>query len=249
MQNDQKKVAIVIGASRGIGAASAAALARKGAAVALTSRDLAACEALASQLRAEGFDAIAEALDVRDAEQTATAVNAVAAHYGRIDQAFINAGVLLGGSPLQDTPLTRFRETVDTNLGGVFHCLRALIPVMSREPGGAIVVNSAGSGLRGRAMVADYAASKWGAIGLALSAAQETGPNGLRINVIAPGYVGTDAWMGMLGAQAPTLARRVPLGRIGAPEEVADVVAWLLSDEARYVHGVVVPIDGGLLTG
>ncbi len=249
MTDKHRKAAMVIGASRGIGAAAAAALARKGVAVTLTSRSLTACEDLAGRLRAEGCIASAAELDVRDAEQAVETVEAAAARYGRLDQAFINAGVLLGGSLLQDTPLSRFRDTIDTNLGGVFHALRALIPVMSRQPGGAIVVNSAGSGLRGRAMVADYAASKWGAIGLALSAAQETGPKGLRINVIAPGYIGTDAWMGLLGAQAPTLAQRVPLGRIGTPEEVADVAAWLLSDEARYVHGVVVPIDGGLLTG
>lgn len=249
MTKGHNRTALVVGASRGIGEAAVRALARRGCALALASRNVAACEAICGELRADGVEARAYALDVRDAELVSAVVEKVAGDFGGIDQAFLNSGVLLGGSAIENTPLSRFRDTVDTNLGGVFHCLRALIPLMTKARGGAIVVNSAGSGLRGRAGVADYAASKWGAIGLALSAAQETGPKGLRINVIAPGYIATEAWMGMLGGQADTFAQRVPLRRIGGADDVADVVAWLLSDEARYIHGVVVPVDGGLLTG
>jgi len=133
------------------------------------------------------------------------------------------------------------------NMYGLFHSLKALVPLLKLSDEAAVVVTSAGSGLRGRPGVAAYAGAKWGMIGLSLSAAVELAPDNIRLNVIAPGYIATDTWMNTLGSQAETLASKVPLGRLGTAEEVADAVAWLLSPQARYLAGTVIPVDGGLV--
>jgi NAD(P)-dependent dehydrogenase (short-subunit alcohol dehydrogenase family) len=240
------KVCVTTGTSRGIGLAAARAIARAGARVVVNSRDAAACEQAAAALRAEGHEAIGCAGDVTSAAQMRTLVDAAQQHYGRIDLAFLNAGNLFGFGPLASTPESRLRASLDVNLVGPFHGLQAILPAMTAAGGGAIVVTSAGAGLRGRAGLADYAASKWGVIGLCLSAALEAAKAGIRINLVAPGYIATDSWLALLGGRAEALAATVPLGRLGQPEDVADVVTWLLSDASRYVTGAVIPIDGGL---
>ena len=242
-------VCVLTGASRGIGRAAALAIARQGAKVVINSRDAAACEAVVAQITAAGGNAAAFAGDVTQREAMQALVAFAQQRFGHIDRAFLNAGNLFGAGPLVTTPPERLRASLDVNLVGPFHGLQALIPAIrdgGGPRGGAIVVTSAGAGLRGRAGLADYAASKWGVIGLCLSAALEAAKLGIRINVIAPGYIATESWMTMLGARAEQLAAAVPLGRLGQPEDVGDVVTWLLSDASRYVTGAVLPIDGGL---
>ena len=129
------------------------------------------------------------------------------------------------------------------------NALRAQIPLIARSGGGSIVINSATSGVRGKATIGLYSAAKAAAITMAQVAAQEAGPQGVRVNVVAPGYIGTDAWMAKLGAQKEALGKTVPLQRIGTGEEVAATVAWLLSDDASYVTGAVIPVDGGMHAG
>lgn len=244
----QGKVCIVTGGSRGIGRAAARAIAAAGAAVVISSRDEAACMAAAAELRSEGAQAAGFAADVTSSD----AMEALAAfaldRFGGLHLSFLNAGTIQPPMPVAGITPQRFDEILSVNLRGTFLALRAQMPLLSRQ-GGAVVITSAGSGLRGRAGLADYCASKWGVIGLALAAAQEAGPNGVRVNVVAPGYIASDAWLDMLGGHAAALQARVPLGAIGQPSDVADVVCWLLSDAARYVTGAVIPVDGGLLIG
>jgi 3-oxoacyl-[acyl-carrier protein] reductase len=120
---------------------------------------------------------------------------------------------------------------------------------MARRGSGSIVINAARGGLRGTPGLGTYAATKAGAIMLGLVAAQEAAKQGVRVNMIAPGFIGTDSWWQLMGAGGKALASRVPLGRIGDDAEVADVVVWLLSDASRYVTGTVLPIDGGMTAG
>jgi len=241
------KVCIVAGASRGIGRVAAETLARAGAHVVVSSRDAAACEAVAAGIRQTGGQATAVAADVTRASDMQTLVDRVVQRHGRLDLAFHNAGNLFGMSPLHETAVKRFEDTIAVNLHGPFYGLHAYLPAMIKGGGGAIVVTTAGSGLRPRASLADTSASKWGANGLCQAAALEVAKHNVRINVVAPGFIATESWMALLGANAKPLAARVPLGRLGEASDVADVVMWLLGDGARYVTGAVIPVDGGLV--
>jgi NAD(P)-dependent dehydrogenase (short-subunit alcohol dehydrogenase family) len=241
------KVCLVIGASRGIGRAAAEAIAAEGAQVIVASRDQEACGAVAAEIGAHGGAACAQVADVTDPDSLHRLGEFIEQEFGQIDLAFLNAGTLRGAAPIPNIPREQLRITVETNLYGAFFSLQTVLPLMRKDADSSIVLNSAGNGMRGRPLVADYVASKWGVVGLGLSAALEAATDGIRVNVIAPGFIGTDAWMTKLGAQQDSLAARVPLGTIGKPEDVAAVVVWLLSPASRYVTGSVVPIDGGLL--
>lgn len=242
------KVCVVTGGSRGIGRAAARTIAAAGAAIVVSSRDKAACEDTAAELRSEGAVAASFAADVTSVDDMEALAAFACDRFGGLDLSFLNAGTIHPPLPLSDITPERFDEILAVNLRGTFLALRAQMPLLARQ-GGAVVITSAGSGLRGRAGLADYCASKWGVIGLAQAAAQEAGPNGVRINVVAPGYIASEAWLDMLGAHAAGLQSRVPLGAIGQPADVAELVCWLLSDAARYVTGAVIPVDGGLLIG
>jgi NAD(P)-dependent dehydrogenase (short-subunit alcohol dehydrogenase family) len=242
-----ERVVLVTGASSGIGRTAALALGRAGATVVVSARRAAECERLAAEIVDAGGRAGATAADVTDFAQMERLVAAVLERHGRLDGAFNNAGRILGHGALHEVDPAGFREAFDLNAGGVFNTLRTQLPAMYRAGRGSIVVNTALSALRGRATIGLYSAAKAAAVQLALVAAQEAGPRGVRVNVIAPGYVATDAWLAKLGAQAPALAQGVPQRRIGRPEEVAAAVVWLLGDGASYVNGAVLPIDGGLV--
>lgn len=237
------KVALILGGSRGMGRDTAHALAAQGWRVAVASRDLVACERVAGDI---GASAAAFEVDVVDHASVQCCVAAVEARYGRLDAALANAGKILGAGPLDALSPEEFAATVALNMGGVFNALSAVVPALKRAGGGALVINAAVSGLRGAAGIGAYSAAKAGAIMLAKVAAQEAGPFGVRINVIAPGFIGTDAWMAKLGPQQEALARGVPLRRIGRGDEIAATIAWLMSDASSYVNGAVIPIDGGM---
>jgi NAD(P)-dependent dehydrogenase (short-subunit alcohol dehydrogenase family) len=240
------RVILVTGGSSGIGRAATLAIGRAGATVVVSARRAEECERAAAEIVAAGGRAEARAADVTDYAQMQQLVDGVLARHGRLDGAFNNAGRILGYGELHEAPVDGFRAAFDLNAGGVFNTLRTQLPALYRTGAGSIVVNTALSGLRGRASLGLYSAAKAAALQLALVAAQEAGPRGVRVNVLAPGYVGSDAWYAKLGAQAAGLARGVPLRRIGRPEEVASAVVWLLGEGASYVNGAVLPIDGGL---
>lgn len=229
-----------------MGRDTAAMLASRGAHVIVSSRDIEACQASADFIRGSGGEATALAVDVTSAESVDALHATIGERFGRLDMAFNNAGKILGFGAIEASDPSGFEDAFRLNAGGVYHALRAQIPLMKAAGGGAIVVNAALSGVRGVPGIGVYSAAKSAAIMLARVAAVEAGPSGVRVNAIAPGYVGTEAWMSKLGDQADTLSQKVPLRRIGQGTEVAEAVTWLLSDQASYVNGVVLPIDGGL---
>jgi NAD(P)-dependent dehydrogenase (short-subunit alcohol dehydrogenase family) len=244
------RVAIITGASRGIGAATSRAFAAAGAAVALAARDEAALASLADQLVAGGGRAIAVPTDVADPASVERLVDRTVGAFGRLDLAFNNAA---GGgqrpTPLADLPVDAYDSAIAITLRGVFLSMRYEIPAMLEAGGGAIVNMSSTAGLEGVGGLAGYVSAKHGVIGLTKTAALDYADRNLRVNALAPGPILTDN-LERAGEDAQRLAAlAMPMRRIGRPEEVAAAVVWLCSDQAAFITGATLPIDGGKLAG
>ncbi|MBB5158878.1 SDR family NAD(P)-dependent oxidoreductase [Saccharopolyspora phatthalungensis] len=248
----QGKVIVITGASAGIGAAAARRFAAEGAHVALLARREDRLKQVVAELEDAGQSALALQADVADESSVRAAVTAVVDHFGRLDGAFNNAGVLSEGKPLHQSSSEHFRHVLDVNLLGVYYCLKYEIPALMEAGGGSIVNTSSVGGLMGAPIVADYVASKWGVIGLTKTAALECGPANIRVNAIAPGPTRTDMLDIMLPteeAKAAAVAGWSPMNHIALPDDVARVALYLLSDEARWTTGAVLPVDGGQHVG
>jgi NAD(P)-dependent dehydrogenase (short-subunit alcohol dehydrogenase family) len=241
------KVAIITGASRGIGAAAARAFAEAGAAVALAARDEVALAAVAEQIVAGGGRALAVPTDVGDPAAVERLVRRTTDAFGRLDAAFNNAGAGHMPKPLADVTVEEFDGVVRSHLRGVFLGMKYEIPAMLASGGGAIVNMSSGAGLRGVGGIGGYVASKHGIIGLTKSVALDYAQQGIRVNAVAPGPIGTKRLTGLTDEQRSPIARAVPMQRVGRPEEVAAAVVWLCSDQASYITGSTLTIDGGKL--
>ncbi|HEY6378582.1 MAG TPA: glucose 1-dehydrogenase [Candidatus Dormibacteraeota bacterium] len=244
------RVAVVVGASRGIGAAVARAYAAAGAAVALAARDTTALGALAAELTDAGTSAIAVPTDVTDPSAVAELIERVVSTWGRLDVACNNAA---GGghppTPLADVPVTAFDSACAVNLHGMFVAMKYEIPAMMASGGGAIVNMSSTAGSQAVSGLAAYVSTKYGVEGLTRVAALDYAANGIRVNALAPGPILTDA-LQRAGADMQELAARaMPMQRIGKPEEVAAAAVWLCSDSAAFVTGTTLVIDGGKLAG
>jgi NAD(P)-dependent dehydrogenase (short-subunit alcohol dehydrogenase family) len=244
------RVAIITGASRGIGAATSRAFAAAGAAVALAARDEAALASLADQLLSGGGRAIAVPTDVADPASVERLVDRTVGAFGRLDLAFNNAA---GGgqrpTPLADLPVDAYDSAIAITLRGVFLSMRYEIPAMLEAGGGAIVNMSSTAGLEGVGGLAGYVSAKHGVIGLTKTAALDYADRNLRVNALAPGPILTDN-LKRAGEDAQRLAAlAMPMRRIGRPEEVAAAVVWLCSDQAAFITGATLPIDGGKLAG
>lgn len=231
---------IVIGGTRGIGAAAASRLAADGYDVILTGRDRDAGEAVVAGIAAAGGRAELALVDVRDAG----AMRRFADGLAPVSGIFHNAGMLRGVAPIESTSAEDFAATIDTNIAAPFAALAMLLPLVA--DGGSVVLTGAGAAIRPRAGLAGYAAAKAGLHVLGRAAALEVAARGVRVNIIAPGFIATESWTAMMGAHAGALAKTVPLGRIGQPEEVAELVAWLIGPRSRYISGAIIPVDGGL---
>ena len=240
------KVCLITGGGSGIGKATALAWAKGGGTAILLGRSVEKVESVRDEIRSSAGAAEAFAANISDASAMDDVSSAISDQFGKLDAAFFNAGDIMAGPPLHAVPQEQFDAMMDVNLQGLYQSFRITVPLIQKAGAGAIVANSAVAGLKGRPYLAPYTASKWGVIGMCLSTAAELGPEGIRVNVVAPGYIATDAWMDMLGHQADEHAARVPLKRLGDPADVADTVTWLLSDQARYITGAVIPVDGGL---
>lgn len=245
------KSALIIGASRGIGAATAKAFVAHGARVVLASRDLAALKQLASEL-GEPENARVIATDAVQAADVARAVALAVQEFGRLDIAFNNAGTSPPRVEFTKLPDEAFDAAVVLNLRAAFTAMKFEIEVMLRTGGGAIVNTGSVASLVGLPQMAAYTASKHGLLGLTKAVALEYARRGIRINLVAPGTIMTD--MLKQGAAATPEGRAAleavtPMGRIATPEEVAEGVVWLCSSAASYVTGATLTIDGGYSVG
>ncbi len=244
------KVALVAGASRGIGAVTAQAFARSGAAVVLAARDQQALESVAADIRDRGGQALPVPTDVTDPASVQRLVQRAVDTFGRLDAAFNNATDGPLPAPLADLEPPDFDRAISTNIRGTFLGMKYQIQAMLRDGGGGAIVNMASlAGPQGVANLAGYVAGKAGIIGLTKVAALDYADQGIRVNVVAPGPILTHH-LRAAGQDAQHRAgQSTPMRRVGRAEEVADVVLWLCSDQSSFVTGATVPIDGGQSAG
>ncbi len=241
------KTILVTGASSGIGAATALALGRAGAKVALAARRLEALEALAVQIRASGGEVIAIRTDVTVEADIQNAVATTVAHFGRLDGAFNNAGVLGKVTPIHELTTEDFAEVMQANVYGVFWSLKHEMAAMLKTGGGSIVTTASVVAQIGFANFSPYVASKHAVLGLTRSAALEGYRQGIRVNAVNPGPIVTPmAESGFGGLEnLEAVLKDSPAGRPGQPEEIAGMVLFLLSSAASYINGQGLAIDGG----
>src|SRR5579864_106366 len=243
------KVALVTGASRGIGAAVARAFSQAGASVAVAARDAAALDRLAAGLRRDDRRVLAVPTDVGDPDAVARMVERVVAEFGRLDLACNNAASGYRPTPLAEIPVEAFDAALAVSLRGVFLCLRHEIPAMLETGGGAIVNTSSTAGLQGVAGLGPYVSAKHGLEGLTKVAALDYAALGIRVNAVAPGPILTDG-LARAGAGAQeAAAAAMPIRRVGQPDEVAAAILWLCSEQASFITGSTLVIDGGKLAG
>lgn len=237
------KVAIITGSARGIGKEIALRLAEAGATVVVS--DVADAEPAAEEIRKMGHQSLAVAADVTSASDVAGMVEKVTAEYGRIDILVNNAGIA------RDQLLMRMSdedwETVlNVNLKSVFLCTRAVLRQMVKQRWGRIVSISSIVGIVGNPGQANYASSKAGIIGFTKTMAREVGSRGITVNAIAPGFIVSKMTEQLSEEQKSEMLKRIPLGFLGTPRDVAEAVAFLSSEEARYITGQVLGVDGGM---
>jgi NAD(P)-dependent dehydrogenase (short-subunit alcohol dehydrogenase family) len=244
------KVAIVTGASRGIGWATAQAFCDAGCAVGLAARDEPALTALAAQLRGRGGHALAVPTDVTDEDAVASLVDAVVTEFGRLDFACNNAA---GGghrpTPLGDVSVQDFDSALAVSLRGVFLAMKYELPPMLAAGGGAIVNMSSTAGLQGVGGLTGYVTAKHGLEGLTKVAALDYAAHGIRVNAIAPGPILTENLLRAGDTAQQAAASAMPVRRLGQPHEVAAAVMWLCSDQAAFITGTTLVLDGGKLAG
>jgi 3-oxoacyl-[acyl-carrier protein] reductase len=241
------KVALVTGASRGIGRAIALRLAKEGAAVVLNyAGNASAAEEVRQQIVSTGGRAMLAQADVSDAAAVEKMVKDAVEEFGQIDILVNNAGVT------RDNLLMRMKEedwdtVINTNLKGIFHCTKLISKLMMKKKSGRIVNMASVVGITGNAGQANYAAAKAGVIGFSKSIAKELASRGITVNMVAPGYIETDMTAVLPDKVREAMAGNIPLGRAGKPEDVADAVLFLVSDQASYITGQVIHVDGGMV--
>jgi 3-oxoacyl-[acyl-carrier protein] reductase len=240
------KVALVTGASRGIGAAIAKTLARQGAVVVAAARG-ANADATVTDILLWGGKAEAAALDVTDPSAVEAVVGGTLAKHGRIDILVNNAGIA------RDQLLMRMKRddwdaVIATNLTAAYTCTQAVLRPMIKQRGGRIVAIGSVVGQMGNAGQVNYAASKAGLVGMAKALAREVASRGITVNVVAPGLIDTDMTRALAASTSDNWAAQIPLGRLGTPDDVANAVCFLASDEAAYITGQVIAVNGGMYT-
>jgi 3-oxoacyl-[acyl-carrier protein] reductase len=239
------KVAIITGAGRGIGYATALKFGREGAIVIACDINADQAQQAARDVAEAGGEAMGFQIDVRDPDSLSRMVGAVVARYGRIDCLVNNAGIVQD-STLKNMTEEQFDSVIEINLKGVYNCTKAVVDVMLKQSSGVILNASSIVGIYGNFGQTNYAASKFGVIGMVKTWARELGRKGIRANAVCPGFVSTPILGRIPEKVLKALEERVPLGRLAHPEEIANTFAFLASDEASYINGAVIEVSGGL---
>ncbi len=239
------RVALVTGASRGIGRACALALSDAGVRVAVAARNVEQLESLVSEIHAKGHDAFAVPVDLGDAGSIKDAIARIAKEFGPVAILVNNAGIVKDGLAMR-MKKDDWDSVIATNLTGAFLAIQQVLPAMMRERWGRIINISSVVGEMGNAGQANFSASKAGLIGLTKSIAQEMGSRNITVNAVAPGYVETGMTAGLAQELRDKMLANIPLKRIGRPEDVAAAVRFLASEEAGYITGHVLDVNGGL---
>ena len=242
----ENKVAVVTGSARGIGRAIAKRLAQDGATIVICDLFENDVLATAEELRSEGFKILPLRVDVTNLEDVESMITTVVEKLGAVDILVNNAGIV------RDALLVRMKEAdwdavIAVNLKGAFNCTKSVARIMMKQRSGKIVNISSVMGLMGNVGQANYSASKAGIIGLTKSAAKELGGRGVNVNAVAPGFIMSKMTESLPEDQKKKVLELIPLGTIGYPEDVANVVAFLVSDSSRYITGQVIQVDGGLV--
>ena len=243
---NEKRVAIVTGASRGIGLAIAHRLAKDGFHVVAVARSLDKLEAVAAEIKSAGGSAEAAAVDIADPKALAAAIEKVADTHGRLDCLVNNAGITKDGLILRMDD-EDFDSVIDTNLKSAFVAIRTAARPMMRSKGGRIINISSVSGVAGNAGQSNYAASKAGLIGLSKSVAKELAGKNITCNVVAPGFITTDMTDVLPDQIKQRVQEMIPLKRFGQPQEIAGAVSFLAGPDSSYVTGQVLLVDGGMV--
>jgi 3-oxoacyl-[acyl-carrier protein] reductase len=239
------KVSIITGAAQGIGQATALKFAAEGAKVVVCDMNQAGVDAVVNQIREAGGEAIGFAVDVTKPDTIAAAVNGTMNKYGRIDTLINNAGIVMD-STLKKMTEAQFDKVIDVNLKGVYNCTKAVVDIMLEQKSGTILITSSIVGLFGNFGQTNYAATKFGVIGMAKTWTRELGRKGIRVNCVCPGFIATTILKDMPADVIKSMEEKVPLARLGKPEEIANTYAFLASDEASYISGAVIEVTGGL---
>ena len=238
-------VSILTGSARGIGQATAFKFAREGGKVVVCDLTPELIEETVAAIRTAGGEAIGCIVDVRDMQSIRRMVDEVLSTFGRIDVLVNNAGIVKDAQ-LKNMTDEQFDLVIDINLKGVYNCTRAVVDTMLQQQSGVILSSSSIVGLYGNFGQTNYAATKGAVISMTKTWAKELGRKGIRANAVCPGFVGTTILNSMPERVLRAMEEKVPLGRLGKPEEIADAFAFLASDEASYINGIVLEVGGGV---
>jgi NAD(P)-dependent dehydrogenase (short-subunit alcohol dehydrogenase family) len=244
------KVVLITGGASGIGEATAIKFANEGAKVVISDIQEDKGKQLVDKIKQKGADAIFIKADVSKEEDVRSLVKSIVDHYGRLDYAFNNAGIEGEQTPTHEATMDNFDKIMQINVKGVWMCMKYEIEQMLKQGEGGAIVNTASvAGLVGFPGLAHYTASKHAVIGLTRTAALDYGDQGIRVNAVCPGVIDTPMVDRAFGEDKETLSEQKPIGRLGQPEEIASAVFYLCSEEASFVHGHPLVVDGGYVVG
>ena len=242
------KVSIITGAGQGIGRATALKFAKEGAKVAVCDINMESVEQTVELVESAGGEAIGFRVDVTDKDSIRGMVDGVMAKWGRIDTLVNNAGIVQDAQFKKMTD-EQFERVIDVNLKGVYHCTKAVVEIMLEQNSGVILNASSIVGLYGNFGQSNYVATKAGVIGLTKVWARELGPKGITVNTVAPGFIATEMVRQMPEAILKSMVERTPVRRMGEPRDVANAYLFLASEEAGFINGALLSVDGGVVVG